>query len=256
MLSSSSTPAEKRAALAGLADGSIGIVVGTSAVAGKSVRYRSLQLVIIDEEQRFGAAHKARLRALHSGHFLALSATPIPRTLQNALVGLQQLSVIATPPARRQPIRTVVSDWDDKSVRAALLRERARRGQSFVVVPRIADMAAIEAKLGQLTPELTVVCAHGKLSAAELDTVMTEFADGRGDVLLATNIIEAGSDVAVGAGRSCCSRTPVIRSARRPRSACGHSKRWIALVPGLQSARATSICAAAEICWATARPGI
>lgn len=195
MLSSSSTPAEKRAALAGLADGSIGIVVGTSAVAGKSVRYRSLQLVIIDEEQRFGAAHKARLRALHSGHFLALSATPIPRTLQNALVGLQQLSVIATPPARRQPIRTVVSDWDDKSVRAALLRERARRGQSFVVVPRIADMAAIEAKLGQLTPELTVVCAHGKLSAAELDTVMTEFADGRGDVLLATNIIEAGLDV-------------------------------------------------------------
>lgn len=195
MLSSSSTPAEKRTVLAGLSDGSIGVVVGTSAVASKSVRYRSLQLVILDEEQRFGAAYKAKLRALHSGHFLALSATPIPRTLQNARVGLQQLSVIATPPARRQPIRTVVGDWDDFRVRAALLRERARRGQSFVVVPRITDMSALEAKIGQLAPELTVVGAHGKLPAAELDTVMTEFADGRGDVLLATNIIEAGLDV-------------------------------------------------------------
>lgn len=194
-LSSSSTLAEKRTVLAGLSDGSIGVVVGTSAVASKSVRYRCLQLVILDEEQRFGAAHKAKLRALHSGHFMALSATPIPRTLQNALVGLQQLSVIATPPARRQPIRTVVGDWDDFRVRAALLRERARRGQSFVVVPRITDMPALEAKIGKLAPELTVVCAHGKLPAAELDTVMTEFAEGRGDVLLATNIIEAGLDV-------------------------------------------------------------
>jgi transcription-repair coupling factor (superfamily II helicase) len=195
MLSSSSTPAEKRAVLSGLAEGSIAVVIGTGAVAGKSVRYRQLQLVVIDEEQRFGAADKAKLRALHGGHFLALSATPIPRTLQNALVGLQQLSVIATPPARRQPIRTVVDNWDDSRVRAALLREQARRGQSFMVVPRIADMEAIKDKLRGLTPELTVVCAHGKLPAAELDIVMTEFAKGQGDVLLATNIIEAGLDV-------------------------------------------------------------
>ncbi len=195
MLSSSSTAAEKRTVTKGLVDGSIAIVVGTSAVAGRAVRYADLHLAIIDEEQRFGAADKLKLRALHEGHFLALSATPIPRTLQNALIGLQQLSVIATPPARRQPIRTVVAEWDEARIRSALLREKARRGQSFVVVPRIADMADIAAKLSRLAPDLSVVHAHGKLPTAELDTVMTDFAAGHGDVLLATNIIEAGLDV-------------------------------------------------------------
>jgi transcription-repair coupling factor (superfamily II helicase) len=194
-LSRLSSPAEKKAAKAGLADGSIQIVIGTAAVAAKGVEYANLGLVVIDEEQRFGTADKARLRGLHDGHVLTLSATPIPRTLQSALVGLQQMSVIATPPARRQPIRTTVEPWDDGHVRTALMRERSRRGQSFVVVPQIEDMGGIAEKLARIFPEGALVQAHGKMPAAELDAAMTDFADGEGDVLLATNIIEAGLDV-------------------------------------------------------------
>ena len=195
-LSRLSSAAERKAAKAGLADGSIAIVIGTGAVAGRGVAYRDLGLVVIDEEQRFGAADKARLRGLAGdGHVLTLSATPIPRTLQAALVGLQQLSVIATPPARRQPVRTSVVDFDVALVRTALLRERSRGGQSFVVVPRIDDMATMAATLRRVVPELMLVEAHGKLPAAEIDAVMVGFAGGDGDVLLATNIIEAGLDV-------------------------------------------------------------
>ena len=194
-LSRLTSTAERKQILAGLADGSIHVLIGTGAVAGKAVHYRDLALVIIDEEQRFGAADKAKLRALSAGHFLAMSATPIPRTLQHALIGLQQVSVIATPPARRQPIRTVVAAFDAATVRTALLRERGRGGQSFVVVPRIDDMAAMEAELRALAPELELLKAHGKLPAAEIDDAMVRFAAGDGDVLLATNIIEAGLDV-------------------------------------------------------------
>ncbi|MFN3674797.1 MAG: helicase-related protein [Sphingomonas pseudosanguinis] len=199
-LSRLSTAAEARRVKAGLKDGSIQIVIGTGAVAGKGVTYAELALVIVDEEQRFGAADKAKLQALSAGdgsagHVLSLSATPIPRTLQAALVGLRQLSVIATPPARRQPIRTAVSAFAPEMLRAALLRERARGGQSFVVVPRIADMAPLAAQLAELVPELEVLQAHGKMPAAEIDEAMVRFGRGDGDVLLATNIIEAGLDV-------------------------------------------------------------
>ncbi len=194
-LSRLSSAAEKARVKAGLADGSIAIVVGTGAIAGKGVAYHDLALVVIDEEQRFGAADKAKLHVLGAGHVLTLSATPIPRTLQSAMVGLQGLSVIATPPARRQPIRTSVATFDDATVRAALRRERARGGQSFVVVPRIEDIAPLAAKLAKLVPELGLVEAHGKMPAAEIDEAMVAFAAGDGDVLLATNIIEAGLDV-------------------------------------------------------------
>lgn len=187
--------ATQRHVRAGLKDGSIGIVIGTSAVAAKAVAYRDLALVIVDEEQRFGAADKARLKALGAGHSLMLSATPIPRSLQGALVGLQKLSIIATPPARRQPIRTVLTEFDDATVRAALLRESARGGQSFVVVPRIEDIAPLEARLRKLVPALGIVVAHGKMPVAEIDEAMVGFANGDGDILLATNIIEAGLDV-------------------------------------------------------------
>ncbi|MBB1498757.1 helicase-related protein [Paracoccus sp. MC1862] len=190
-----STAAEKKAVKEGLADGSIDIVIGTGAVAGKGVAYKDLGLVIIDEEQRFGTADKQKLRDLSAGHVLTLTATPIPRTLQSALVGLQQLSVIATPPARRQPIRTSVAPFDAASLRAALLRERARRGQSFVVVPRIEDMELMAAELRELLPGFEILQAHGKLPAAEIDEAMIRFSRGEGDVLLATNIIEAGLDV-------------------------------------------------------------
>jgi transcription-repair coupling factor (superfamily II helicase) len=194
-LSRLSSAADKKAVIAGLADGSIHIVIGTGAVAGKNVSYRSLGLVIVDEEQKFGSADKSKLRALHDCHMLTMSATPIPRTLQTALVGLQELSIIATPPGRRQPIRTTVDNWDDTRVRTALLREKGRNGQSFVVVPRIEDMAGVREKLSRIVPEVAIVEAHGKMATADLDEAMVGFADGKGDVLLATNIIEAGLDV-------------------------------------------------------------
>lgn len=194
-LSRLSAAAEKKRVRAGLDDGSIHIVIGTGAVAAKGIAYRDLALVVIDEEQRFGAADKDRLRALSAGHVLTLSATPIPRTLQTALIGLQQLSVIATPPARRQPIRTAVGAFDAETVRAALLREKSRGGQSFVVVPRIEDMDALADTLAKLVPELELLQAHGRMPAADLDEVMVRFGGGDGDVLLATNIIEAGLDV-------------------------------------------------------------
>ena len=195
-LSRLSSAAEKARVKQGLADGSIGIVIGTGAVAGKGVAYADLALVVIDEEQRFGAADKAKLHELGAGHLLTLSATPIPRTLQSAMVGLQKMSVIATPPARRQPIRTAVQVFDPETVRTALLRERGRGGQSFVVVPRIEDMAPLSETLTKLVPELRIVSAHGKMAPAEIDEAMVGFANGEeGDVLLATNIIEAGLDV-------------------------------------------------------------
>lgn len=195
MLSRLVTGAEKKRVLDGLADGSIALVVGTGAVAGKAVRYKDLGLVIIDEEQRFGAKDKDKLRGLGAPHALSLTATPIPRTLQSALIGLQPMSVLATPPARRQPIRTEVGGFDPQRLRTALLRERSRGGQSFVVVPRIEDMAPLREQLASLVPELGIVEAHGKLPAAEIDEAMVGFAAGDGDVLLATNIIEAGLDV-------------------------------------------------------------
>ena len=194
-LSRLSSPAEKKRVKAGLAEGSVQVVVGTGAVAGKGVAYKDLALVIVDEEQRFGAADKTRMRSLGAGHMLTLSATPIPRTLQTALIGLQQLSVIATPPARRQPIRTSVMAFVPETVRTALLREKSRGGQSFVVVPRIEDMASLADQLARLVPELDLLQAHGKMPAGEIDETMVRFGRGDGDVLLATNIIEAGLDV-------------------------------------------------------------
>lgn len=194
-LSRLSSAAEKKGVKAGLADGSIDIVIGTGAVMAKDVRYAKLGLVIIDEEQRFGAADKAKLRGRADIHLLAMSATPIPRTLHRAMIGLQQISVIATPPARRQPIRTSLAEPNDAQIRTALLRERSRGGQSFVVVPRIEDLAPLAERLRRIAPDLVLIEAHGKLLAAEIDAAMVCFANGEGDVLLATNIIEAGLDV-------------------------------------------------------------
>ncbi|WP_404339787.1 helicase-related protein [Sphingomonas sp. MMS12-HWE2-04] len=193
-LSRLSSPAERKTVKAGLADGSVHVVIGTGAVAGAD--YRDLALVVIDEEQRFGAADKAKLRGLSVAcHILTLTATPIPRTLQTALVGLQQVSVIATPPARRQPIRTSIDGFDPATVRTALMREKSRGGQSFVVVSRIEDMSPMAERLAALVPDLRIAQAHGKMPAVEIDEAMVAFARGDGDVLLATNIIEAGLDV-------------------------------------------------------------
>ena len=195
-LSRLATPAEAKATKAGLADGGVGVVVGTHALAAEDVAFKDLGLLIIDEEQRFGAKLKADLHALApEAHVLTLTATPIPRTLQAALVGLQDISVIATPPARRRPVRTLLSPFDPATIRTALQREHARGGQSFMVTPRIEDIDGLRDQLADLVPELDLLVAHGGLPPREVDEVMVRFADGDGDVLLATNIIESGLDV-------------------------------------------------------------
>ena len=180
----------------GLASGSVAVVIGTQSLAAPALRFHRLGLTIIDEEQRFGEATKTRLAAPGPGiHTLAMTATPIPRTLQAALVGLRDCSVIATPPRRRQATRTFVLPWDPAVARAALLREHARGGQSFIVVPRIERLRQAEAELRDLVPELALTIAHGRLPPDALDDAVTSFADGHGNVLLATNIIEAGLDI-------------------------------------------------------------
>ncbi|TCZ54985.1 DEAD/DEAH box helicase [Roseicella aquatilis] len=198
MLSRLTPPAEARAVRAGLADGSVQIVVGTQALAAKSVRFRDLGLLVVDEEQRLGVRQKAQLKALRGReglHLLTLTATPIPRTLQAALVGLRDLSVIATPPARRQPVRTLRAPLDDALLAGALRREARRGGQSFVVCPRIEDIAPMRARIAGLLPELSMIEAHGDMPGEAMDAAMVRFADGEADVLLSTNIVETGLDV-------------------------------------------------------------
>jgi transcription-repair coupling factor (superfamily II helicase) len=190
--------AEARAIRAAIAKGEVGIAIGTQALAAKSVRFRDLGLLIVDEEQRFGARQKAQLATMREDrglHRLTLTATPIPRTLQAALVGLRELSVIATPPARRQPVRTLRAPLDDALLTAALRREARRGGQSFVVCPRIEDIAPMRERIAGLVPELSLIEAHGDLAPAAMDEAMVRFAGGEGDILLCTNIVEAGLDV-------------------------------------------------------------
>ena len=180
----------------GLADGTVDIVVGTHAVLAKGVRFKNLGLLVIDEEQHLGVGHKERLKELRSDvHVLTLTATPIPRTLQMSLSGVRDLSVIATPPIDRLAIRTYVSEWDTVTLREALLRERYRGGQSFVVTPRIADLPEIEDWLKREVPEVAYVVAHGQMAAGELDDRMNAFYDGKFDVLLSTSIVESGLDI-------------------------------------------------------------
>ncbi len=181
---------------AGLADGSVDIVVGTHAVLAKQVRFKNLGLLVIDEEQHFGVAHKERLKELRSDiHVLTLTATPIPRTLQLSLTGVRDLSVIGTPPVDRLSIRTYVSEFDSVTIREALLREKYRGGQSFFVVPRLSDLPEIETWLQEQMPELSYTVAHGQLAAGDLDARMNAFYDGSHDVLLATSIVESGLDI-------------------------------------------------------------
>src|SRR6056297_2061211 len=180
----------------GLAKGTVDIVVGTHALLAKGVRFKNLGLLVIDEEQRFGVAHKERLKQLRSDvHVLTLTATPIPRTLQLSLSGVRDLSIIGTPPVDRLSIRTYVSEFDAVTVREALLREHYRGGQSFYVVPRIDDLPEIEAFLSEQVPEVSYVIAHGQMAARDLDDRMNAFYDGKYDVLLATTIVESGLDI-------------------------------------------------------------
>ena len=185
-----------QAAKAGLKEGTTDIIVGTHALLGKSIAFHRLGLLIVDEEQHFGVAHKERLKHLREEvHVLTLTATPIPRTLQLALSGVRELSLIATPPVDRLAVRTYISPFDPVIIREALRRERYRGGQSFYVVPRIADLEEVREFLAEQTPELKVATAHGQLTPGALEDVMTAFYDGKYDVLLSTAIVESGLDI-------------------------------------------------------------
>ncbi len=180
----------------GVADGSIDIVVGTHALLAKTITFKRLGLLIVDEEQHFGVAHKERLKQLRADvHVLTLTATPIPRTLQLALTGVKEMSVIATPPVDRLAVRTFVLPFDPVVVREAILRERYRGGQVFYVCPRLADIDRVADRIAKLVPEVKCAVAHGRLTPTELEEVMTAFGDKQYDVLLSTNIIESGIDM-------------------------------------------------------------
>ena len=188
--------AEMKKVKEGLADGSVDIVVGTHALLGKSIRFKDLGLIVVDEEQHFGVSHKERLKELRAEvHVLTLTATPIPRTLQLALTGVRELSIIATPPVDRLAVRTFVTPFDPLIIREALLRERYRGGQAFYVVPRIEDIPEVKAFLDREMPEAKVAVAHGQMASGQLEDVMTAFYEGKFDILLSTTIIESGLDI-------------------------------------------------------------
>ncbi len=179
-----------------LADGKVDILVGTHAVLSKTIAFRNLGLLIVDEEQHFGVVQKERLKQLKANvHVLTLTATPIPRTLQLALAGVREMSVIATPPVDRLAVRTFVLPYDPVVVREAILREYHRGGQCFYVVPRVSDLDEVRDALKELVPEMKVATASGRLAPTELDDVMTAFDDGSYDILLSTNIVESGLDI-------------------------------------------------------------
>ncbi len=180
----------------GLADGTVDIIVGTHALLGKGIKFKDLALLIVDEEQHFGVTHKEKLKQLRAEvHVLTLTATPIPRTLQLALSGVRDLSIIASPPVDRLAVRTFVSPFDPVVVREALLRERYRGGQAFYVCPRIEDLAGVKDFLDKHVPEMKVAVAHGQMPPTVLEDIMSAFYDGKYDTLLSTTIIESGLDI-------------------------------------------------------------
>lgn len=185
--------AETRAALKA---GTVEIVVGTHAILSKDMGFADLGLVIVDEEQHFGVKHKERLKEMRADtHVLTLSATPIPRTLQLSLAGIREMSIIATPPVDRLAVRTYVTPWDPVTIREALLREKYRGGQMFIVAPRIEHLEEIERFLREQVPELKFLTAHGQMPPTTLEPIITNFYEGGADALLSTTIVESGLDI-------------------------------------------------------------
>jgi transcription-repair coupling factor (superfamily II helicase) len=190
------TAADAKKIKEGLADGTVDIVIGTHSLLGKGVSFAKLGLLVVDEEQHFGVKQKEKLKELGEGvHVLTLTATPIPRTLQMALAGVRELSLITTPPVDRLAVRTFVLPYDPVVIREAILREQFRGGQSFYICPRLEDMPRVEQRLRELVPEVKIVTAHGQLVPADLEARIAAFYDGEYDVLLATNIVESGLDI-------------------------------------------------------------
>ncbi|WP_188055445.1 transcription-repair coupling factor [Sphingosinithalassobacter sp. CS137] len=188
--------AEMKATKEALANGQIDVVIGTHAILAKGIEFKRLGLVIVDEEQRFGVTHKERLKGLKADvHVLTLTATPIPRTLQMAMSGLRELSVIQTPPVDRLAVRTYVMPWDPVVLREALLREHYRGGQAYFVTPRIADLPDIEQFLREEVPEVKYIVAHGQMAPGDVEERMSAFYDKKYDVLVSTTIVESGLDI-------------------------------------------------------------
>jgi len=189
-------PKEAKATKEGLKDGSINIICGTHALLAKGIEFKDLGLLIVDEEQHFGVAHKERLKELRADvHVLTLTATPIPRTLQLALTGVRDMSLIATPPVDRLAVRTFITPFDGVTIREALLREQYRGGQTFYVCPRVEDLASVAEEIRELVPEIRLGMAHGKLAPTTIENTMQDFVEGKFDVLLSTNIVESGLDI-------------------------------------------------------------
>ncbi|MGB7325477.1 MAG: transcription-repair coupling factor [Rubripirellula sp.] len=195
-LSRFATRAEQRETVKDLKLGKVDIVVGTHRLASKDVKFSSLGLVVVDEEQRFGVAVKEKLKTLHSNvDVLTLSATPIPRTLHMALVGVRDISNLETPPAERRSIETKVVRWDDNQIRTAIVRELNRGGQIFFVHNRIGDMPQLVEKLKAIVPEVRIGVGHGQMPEGELEQVMVDFIEHKFDMLVATTIVESGLDI-------------------------------------------------------------
>lgn len=196
MLSRLVSPKEASETVEGIKNGSVEIVIGTHALLAQRIEFCNLGLLIIDEEQHFGVAHKEKIKQLKSGvHVLTLTATPIPRTLQLSLTGVKNLSVIATPPVDRLAARSFVMPFDNVMIKEAILREKNRGGQTFFVCPKIADIPQAQNILAEIVPSAKVLVAHGQMPVKQLEDVMNEFANGQGDILLSTTIIESGIDM-------------------------------------------------------------
>ena len=190
------TTKEQKETREGLADGTVNIVIGTHALLSKQVSFHNLGLLIVDEEQHFGVVQKEKLKEMRSDvHVLTLSATPIPRTLQMALTGVRDLSLITTPPVDRLAVRSFVMPFDPVVLREAIMREMLRSGKCFVVTPRIKDIADLKLQVSELVPEARICVAHGQMPPADLDSIMNDFYDGKYDILLSTAIIESGLDI-------------------------------------------------------------
>jgi len=195
-LSRFQTKKEQEETVLGLKEGKVDIVIGTHRLLSKDVHFKSLGLLVVDEEQRFGVTHKERIKQLRAQvDVLTLTATPIPRTLQMAVTGLRDLSLITTPPVDRRAVRTIVTRWDDHVVREAVQRELARGGQVFYVYNRIDKLYEKAQRLQELVPTARVAVAHGQMSEGALEETMLDFVDGRYDVLVSTAIIESGLDI-------------------------------------------------------------
>jgi transcription-repair coupling factor (superfamily II helicase) len=195
-LSRFSSEAESKATIEGLADGRVDVVVGTHRLLSGEVTFKDLGLVVIDEEQRFGVEHKEQLKRLRTHvDVLAMSATPIPRTLEMAITGIREMSTIATPPEERHPVLTFAGPYDEAQVTAAIRRELLREGQVFYVHNRVQSIDKAARRIADLVPEARVVTAHGQMSEQRLEQVMIDFWERRADVLVCTTIVEAGLDI-------------------------------------------------------------